>query len=275
MVNFINGLGSAVDSACMGFIDTGVTIKKGLMVVGEVGSRAMYDVYSLEGFEKFSKAAIANMEAASLIPALNGAFSETLKTVKAQKDLIYATLIIGSMADFIKRNPDGSMSFALPTIKESDGTTTYDYVKILYGVGNIFETGCFFQKYGVMQFPLCSKLASQLGAIKIFNMAIADIPVLNTWTDKPKDFFVFFASGYIVWRSYQRPINDDFWCLENLVKLTGGLGKMVLISSADFIAARKYMVTLAVIDVATQNSSLLGLWLKRSREREKRMDDPT
>jgi hypothetical protein len=272
MVDFINRLGNAVDSACMGFINWGVKTEKVLVVGGRVFSFIAYHFYSMEGLEKGSKALIANLEMLSLIPSINGLFSETLKTMRGQKDLIYATLIIGSIADCIKKEKDGSLRFALP--RQTDGTL--DYVKVLYGIGNIFETGGFLQKYRVMTFPRCSQFAQQLGSIKMFeNVTFGDVPVLKTLTDKPKDLFVFSASLYVLVQSFRKPVNNNFLSPLNLAKLTGSLGKIILISCSDFMLARKYLVTLTVIDVFTQNASLIGLILKRCQDREKRFVNPT
>ena len=70
------------------------------------------------------------------------------------------------MADFIKVDrATGVKSFTVPRAR--DGSV--DYVKVLYGIGNIFETGKFLQKYKVLDFPLCTRIATQLGSIKVFS----------------------------------------------------------------------------------------------------------
>lgn len=300
MVDFIDRLSCAVDSACMEFINAGVTVKKGLLIVGEGTSRAMYEVYSLQGFEKWSKAAIANMRAIELIPYCKGIFSSCIKTIEAQKDLIYATLVFESTADFIKvtktvddatGEESTSYSVRLPRLpaKDRDGyivkdeydniveTDKIDWVKLFYGIGNPFETLYFLQKYKVVSFPLVSRVSTQVGAMKIFTLSgeawtFGDIPVLNCLVNKPKDFFVCIASGYSAYKCLR---NRDFWAPANLIKLTGSIGKIVLITSADYMLQKKYLVALAVIDVVTQNASLIGLLIKRREEREMRFNDPT
>ena len=60
-----------------------------MLVVGEGTSRAMYEVYSLDGFEKWSKALIADLRFLALIPGIGETFKECLKTVEAQKILCH------------------------------------------------------------------------------------------------------------------------------------------------------------------------------------------
>jgi hypothetical protein len=285
MVNFINRMGNALDSACMGVIHAGATVTKGVIrgviTIGEVGSNFMYDIYSLNGFEKFTKAMIANLRMLEMIPSIKGTFELCLKTLEAQKDLYYATLVFGSTADFIKPVYDKTTKefkcykFAIPTVNgEDDGP--WDWSKLLYGIGNPFETVKFLQKYKILEFPFCSRLATQFGSIKLFtlnnqNWSVDDIPVLNCWCDKPKDFFVFWAS---VWSAKRCWTDKNFWSVENLVKLTSNIGKIVLISGSNFLISRKYVWTLVAIDVATNDLSLLSLILKCNRERDERFKNP-
>lgn len=291
MVNF-RTVGYVVNSICMSFIDAGVVIKKGAMIIGEEGSHAIYEIYSLEGFEKWSKAIISDLRLLSLIPSINGVFDSCLKTLEAQKDLCYATLVFASTAEFVGEIRDDAGEFVgyklkIPTIKEkkADGTVeeNTDWVKVLYGIGNFFETGKFLQKYKIYDFPIFSQAANQFGAFKLFkwdgqDVTLGDIPVLNCCFDKPKDFFVFFAAAYTVRKTWNKLGKSDFFSaenIENLAKLIGNIGKMTLISSADKMARRKYLVSLAVLSVITDNASLIGLFLKRRKERESRLRDPT
>jgi hypothetical protein len=283
MVSFRDGVGNTVGRVSMEFIDVGVKIKKGFMHVGEATSYAMYDIYSLDGFEKWTKVAIADLRFLSLIPSINGVFDECLKTLEGQKDLIYGSLVFSSTAEFIKKtkNTDGEThySFQIPTAKEKNAQDVMeehvDWVKVLNGIGNFFETGKFLNKYKVMSFPLCSQLATQFGSIPVFGKTtIGDIPVINCWCSKPRDFFVFIASGYTAYKCYDKP-SEDFRSTENLIKLSGNIGKLILIGGGDWMLSRKYFWTVAVVDVLTQNASLIGYFLKREREREARFEDPT
>ncbi len=282
MVDVINNIGNAFDSYCIEFINAGIKAKKGMIAVGEASSNVMYDIYSLNGFEKFAKAMIANLRMLELIPSIKGTFEHCLKTLEAQKDLYYATLVFGSTCDFIKADYDKvtqefkGYKFTLPRVNPDKDNSPIDWVKLLYGIGNPFETAKFLQKYKVLEFPLCSQLANQFGSIKLFtlngqNWTVEDIPVLNCWCDKPKDFFVFLASG---WTTYSCLVSNHFWTIENLLKLTGGIGKMTLISGSNFLISRQYFWTLAVIDVVTQNASLISLILKCDKAREERFEHP-
>lgn len=274
-MNLIDRLGYAVDSTCMGFINAGVEVKKVAWVVGEGGSRYMYEVYSLQGFEKWCKAATANMRAVELIFGCKGLFSSCMQAVEAQKELIYATLFFESTRDFIYIDPDsGEMSGTLP---RDERTGNIDWVKLLYGIGNPLDTLCFLHRYEVVTFPFFEKVAAQVGEMKMFTLhgeawKFGDIPFLNTLVIKPKDFFVCLASIYSTYKCFK---NRNFWDIDNLIKLTGSIGKIVLITSADYMVRKKYFVLLTIIDVVTQNAGLIKLLRERSKKREDRFNDPT
>ncbi len=290
MSDFISRIGSKADYFCMGCIDAGVAVKRGALWVGEEGSRAMHEMYSLDGFEKGSKVIIADLRFLSLIPSLNGVFRSCIKTVEAQRDIIYATLVFGSTAEFIKPEDIEDKktgkkktvySFQVPTEKKDpndpNSKLIWDWVKILYFIGNYFETAKFIQRYQVLAFPRCTQLANQLGSIKLFNYrgdtwTFGDIPVANCWCNKPKDFFVFSAAFYTFGRCLT---NTKFWTVENMLKLTASIGKMVLVSSAEYMLQKKYYLILSIVDFVTNNASLLSFLIKRHNEREKRLIDPT
>ena len=267
MVNLIERVAS---TCCRGLIDAGVSIKKGcLFLAGEAGP-TMSDIYSMEGFEKLSKALIADLKFVSLFPCIKGVFAECLATLEAQKDLYYATLFIGSMADCIDSK---TMSLQLPKFKEGPhkGKKT-DVVRILYAIGNFCEAGKFLQKYQVYSFALCTQVANRLGSMQVFTLygqswTVGDIPVLNCLCDKPKDFFIFIASGIDVYRCSKKPLLE--W--ENGLKLAGSTGKILLI-----YFGRHYNTTVwfAVIDLVTQNAGLFGGIVKGYNKRQKRFNHP-
>ena len=270
MVNLIERVAS---TCCRGLIDAGVSIKKGcLFVAGEAGP-TMSDIYSMEGFEKLSKALIADLKFFSLIPCIKGVFAECLATLEAQKDLYYATLFMGSMTEFIKIDPtSGAKSFQLPKFKEGPHKGKTDVVKILYAIGNFCEAGKFLQKFQVYSFALCTQVASRLGSMQVFTLygqswTVGDIPVLNCLCDKPKDFFIFIASGVEVWRCKEKNLLK--W--QNAFKLAGSTGKMLLIP---FGRHHNKKVWFVVLDLVTQNASLFGFIVKRYKERQKRFNYP-
>jgi hypothetical protein len=270
MVTIRETIAHAAFTSCRGFIDAGVSIKRGTLVVAGELSYIMYDIYSLEGFEKWTKATIANLKLLSLIPSIKGVFSGVIATLEAQIDIYYATLVFGSTAEFIDTR---NLSFKIPEAKKEDGGGT-DWVKILYAIANPLDTAKFAQKYQLYSFPLCTQWANRFGSCRVFSYGgqdytVNDIPVLNALCDKPKDFFVFFASGIEVWRCTQKK-NPFNW--ENGLKFAGSFGKIVLITFG-----RQYhkQVWFAFAVAITQNSSLFARILKQRKERLERLNNPS
>lgn len=278
-VNFLNNVASAVDTACMGFINAGVATKKGLIATSEGTSRAVYEIYSMEGFEKWSKALISNMRAISLIPSWKGSLDHCIKTMEAQKDLIYATMVVNSTAEFIKKDGQGNYKFCIPREKSNvEGEPgKIDIVKVLYGIGNPFETAYFLGKYGVVSFPLLSKYSTQIGSTHLFNLngkdwRVGDVPLLKCFVGKPKDLCVFFASCIVTFKCLKEP---EFMETSNLLKFISSVGKVILIPLGEIMYKNKQLALLAFLDVATQNAGLFAYLLKRSRDAEDRFNDPT
>lgn len=273
MVNVLEKVESTVNATCMAFIDTGVAVKKGLLVTGDGLSRSVYEIYDMEGFEKWVKALIANMRALSLLPSWNGYFDHCIKTMEAQKDLIYATMVVNSTAEFIVKDKDGNLSFQIPKDKKGH----VDIVKVLYGIGNPFETCYFLSKYEVVSFPLISKYATQIGSTRLFNLNgkdwnVGNTPLVKCFVTKPKDLCVFFASVFLTYKCFQEP---EIMEISNLLKLVSSVGKIVLIPLGDIMYKNKQLALLAFFDVATQNAGLFAYLLKRSRDAEARFNDPT
>jgi len=273
MVGFTEGLGYAVDYTCMGVIDAGVAIKRGFLAGTEGSSRAMYEIYSLQGFEKGSKAAIANMRLLSYLPGCKGIFNKCIATVEAQKDLIYATMVFDSTADFFKwdRNANAYV------LRYRDSQGHIDWVKILYEAGNICETMSFLQRFELVSFPTISKFATQVGSTKLFSLngedyVYNDILLLNSTVNRPKELLIFIASLITAHKCFKEPM---FWSIANLLKLTCNIGKIVLIPFGDYWFKNKVMIPLTFFDVITQNASLLSYWLKCHTDREDRFNNPT
>lgn len=241
---------------------------------------AMQDCYSIDGFEKMSKAFVAHMRLTELVGTrylnlqIGGIFKNCIATFEAQKDLLYSMQVVGSTADFIGKRTDGTYHLRLPRVSAPvQGTHwllksifgTYDWSKILYGVGNPFETGKFMIKYKICAFPTFTRLSETYGSIKMFNTRLDDVPVLYTLFDKPKDFCVFWASFWTVGNTYLTYQKEGLtW--EVMLKVASSTGKMVLITFGKF-----YFSTLwfHVFDVVTQDSSLIGLLIRRHKERIK------
>lgn len=291
MVNFFDRLGNAIDNAYAGFMDhVGTPIKKGVLRIGGEVGHALNVLWSIDGYERMAKAGVSTMRMFSLIPACKGVFDSCMKTLEAQKDLCYATQVFNTTTVFIKETENEATgevrySFQLPELKINDGQggsrLIPDIVKICYGIGNFFETGVFLIRYKVLEFPLCSKLANQFGSLKLFDLrgkawTVNDIPVLNCWCSKPKDFFVFVASfwqtGLIAW---DFKTNRKAWNIENLLKLAGCIGKMILISSGEYMLKKKYFIILTIVDNMTNWTSLFVLIIKQRNDRLERLNNPT
>ena len=269
MVTFVDRIEQAAAYGALYTIDTsiaaGAEIKRALLPVGEGCSRAMHDIYSLDGFEKWTKAVIADLRFISLIPNVRGVFDDCIKTLEAQKDLYYATLFIHCTAeDFIDKE---NMRFKIP--KLADGSI--DKVKVLYGIGHYFEVLKFLQKYQVFSFSTATHLANKYGAIKVYRWRLDEVPVVMSLFDKPKDVCIFVASLIGNWLEFKKCRAAGTVSFDNMVKFTGCTGKMILITFG-----KNYYHTwwFAVVDVLTQNASLIALIRKRSVERQRRFDHP-
>lgn len=226
-------------------------------------SRAMHTLYSLDGFEKWTKALIADLKLLSKIPAIGKVFDTCIEHLEAQKDLYYATMSLGSVASYFNKDENGRWVFRPFTGREP----WYDKVaKVLLDVGNFCETGKFLQKYKLLSFASCTQLSNTYGAVSVFGRRLDDIPVALSLFSKPKDFFLFFASGFQIYSSYWKGAS---W--ETFFKAGSAFGKMVLISTAKW----HYSTLLFhVADFVTQNLSLFGLIYKRHLERQERFDIP-
>lgn len=256
-------------NACWKFIDTGIVLKKGAIVILEEGGEAMFRIYSMDGFEKWSKAIIADMQFIDLFTKTGDVFKDCLETIEAQKDLYYATLFIGTLAEWSKSK------------------TMPDIVKVLQGIGNFCEAGRFLKKKNVFELKMLVKLSTQFGAIKVFSLkgqdwTMFDMPVINNLCDKPKDFFVAIASAIEVKRWLVLVLRPNGATEEEkaanrrtqfewdvLLKVIGNTGKFILIA-----CPRKYSRTwqIGAINVITQNASLIKFILEHSQARRKRFN---
>lgn len=258
MVTVIDRIKGMTYSTGMELINTGVKIKKGTLRVCEAGSLVLYDVYCLEGFEKLTKALIANMKFLSLIPSVKGVFALCLDTLNGQRDLYYGTMWVNSACDFIRFDPATQRYHCqLPRMKDK----TIDLFKILCAIGNLCETGKFLQRYEIYSFATCTRLANRLGGVKVWNSyTVADIPVLASLCTTPKDVCIFLASLVDLRKCWDKPLLE----LENVLKITGNIGKLLLISLSLRYYQKPWFV---LIDVITQNASLIAFFIKRCKER--------
>lgn len=289
MVNISERIEQYVVDASMGFIDAGVAVQDKLAPVGNwliddknipvrwlnFLARAMDDLYRLEGLEKWSKALGADLKFADYF--CGGMFKEATRAAEDQKNLYYATLIIGSMCDFIKKHEDGTFGLQMPTmqVKNADGDLEdrIDWVKFFYAFGNFFETAKFCQKYNVFDMSYFTHLSNTYGAVKVFDVRLDDVKVIGTVFDKPKDLFVFIASLCDNYNSYHKGLfnKDGSVKWDIVLKVTSSTGKMFLIWFGKYNYNKPWFM---VADVITQNASLFSLIYKREKERNDRFAHP-
>lgn len=270
---------TSVDSFYKGLTDTFTPIQRGVLVVSgracsivvfvaEEASNFMYDIYSLDGFEKWTKAAIADLKFLEIFSRVKVVWGESikliLKTLEAQMKFYYATQFICATAEFIEvKEKDGKQSFKfrVPTLKtkDSEGKTieSYDLNKVLLLIGSYFDAGKFLQEYNLATFSRFSELANQMATYRVFQL-----PVVGCLCDKPKDFFIFIASGIELQRCLQKPFD---W--EIKLKIIGSIGKMALIGAGGYLYKSHYLVALAILGLVTQNASLFARIVKRYNDR--------
>lgn len=242
-----------------GLAEFGTNIKKGAMSVCIEGSQVLFTIYSVKGLTKFTKAMIANLKFIERIASIKGAFDKCLEELCFQRDIYYALMVVGSMKECIKVKKDGTFTTQLPRDKK---TNKVDYGLIFSGIGNVCETGKFLQKNAICAFSTCTRIANRLGSIKVFNTTFGNIPVLNSFCDRPKDFFIFFACWFDLAKIFREPQ----WDFESYLKISSAVGKILLISLGfHFYKATWFLV----IDVITQNSSFLSLFPQQAKAREK------
>jgi hypothetical protein len=272
-MELINSIYNAAAAFGTGLIHTGESIKKGALVIAEEGSHAMREAYCLDGFEKLTKAGIANLKFLNIIPCIKGVFDECIATLEAQKDLYYATKFFDCMPDFIYVDPKTkAKSFQLPRIQKGPDKGSIDSVKILYAIGNFLDPFRFLYKYKIYSFPLCVEIANRMASIKVFDLngktyTIDDIPVVHSLCSRPKDFFIFLASLVDVYRCSKKTILE--W--ENGLKLVATCGRIVLIT---FGRHHHKMLWFHIADVITQNVGLMAFIVKRHIDRERRFNHP-
>lgn len=262
--------------------DARAVIKKGVLVIGKEVGYVAHDIYSMDGFEKWTKALIADLELLSCIPAVNGIFDECLKTLKGQKDLYYATMIFNSLRHLVGKeeikdaddNVIGTRRcFQLPRRDDDKPNSGYDWHKFAGLFANVFELGKFLQKQRVLPFEKCSALANRFGAWDILGPRFDEIPFIRSFLDSPKDPFVIIMSGLDLQRCYSEP--GDFWI--KVCKVVGSIGKIGLIGLAPYWADHsdaRLRVAFKVLNVVTQNASLFGHMIKAYKGRQDRFEHP-
>lgn len=277
-------------------VNTGTGVKNGVLYIGEEVSRKAYDVYDLrsDGFEKWTKAGIANLKLAGKALELTALFKGVVETLEGQKNIYYATKFFGSICNYFKLEKvgeDSRLSLAIPKIQKfvyGERQVAWNHVVTLYDIGNIIEVLKFSQKMGIAKFEWASKLGTQIGNFQVFNKRVGDIPVVGSLSYSPKDFFIFVACMFEAWSWGRKLITAEEAAVNtpeakaeyrkkfiadvgNWLKLTGTIGKMVLIR---YGSSHSKAMWFAVADAITQNAGLIKFWMDRSNNRDKRFKNP-
>lgn len=275
-MNFVNGISGLSLAAYEKTSDARAVIKKGVLIIGKEVSYVAYDIYSMEGFEKWTKASVANLELISCIPAMKGIFGECLKTLKDQKDLYYATMIFTSLRHLVGKEEIKDANdqvigtrrcFQFPRRDDDRPNSGYDWIKFWGVFANVCEVGKFIQKHKICSFERCSALASKYGAYEAFGYRLDRIPIVQRVFEAPKDVFIVMMSLIDLKRCYYEP--GDY--LIKTCKVVGSLGKIGLISSGFYYNKH---IGFRVLCVVTQNASLFGYLIKAYQGRQARFEHP-
>lgn len=227
-------------------------------------------MHSLDGFEKGIKAMISNIAFLNLFPSCRGVFDGCIETFKDQKNLYYAAKVFSVPADYVhleskktdKREQSRSYTFCLPRYRHG-GEERVNWEAIFLGIGSFGEMGRFLQQHRLCAFSALTQLSSKIGAVRVFSsiqggVLVNNIPVVHRMLNSPKDGFVFAASCHGLYKSYHLP-KDKFWTIENYVKMTGCIGKIILIGFGGMMEARGYKGTVKFIDMFYSNVAVIGL----------------
>ncbi len=267
-------------------IDGCVVIQKGVLWLGEGVSRVCIYVYSPRGLAALSKVLIASGELAGLVDVTaKGALAESLKNMRAFKDVLYATFWVTSTSELIQE--------ALSTKKGEVLTTEQKTIeglkkttKVLNCMGDWFEFFKFLDRNGVCSFTPFNEGAKFLNSLRISVIPFSwgeCVPAINPFCERPKDFFIFWSScidiGMGMKEAYQWiregvSKGESFTTfvkkidLATLAKRVSSLGKMILITFGNA------GIGLCIIDNITQLAALVKLIIERETKRLDRLANP-
>lgn len=245
----------------------------------EVGPiRCAYKVYSLQGFEKLTKATQASLQLLSRLPAIGAIFNEMLKTIEDQRAVVYASSVLEIINQFTFEDKE---THTLRLGWEKKGGRLDKAIPILYAMGSFCELGKYLQRYEGLKFETCVEWANKFGNFEIYGWKPATLPVLESLTYSPKNFFIFCSSflEVIVWlrpacydlmgKVYDPTDSKmDTWAKQReeitstmtLLRLTCSIGKMVLTSCGKFHGSQLWF---AIANLVTQDASLFSFFIKK------------
>lgn len=246
-------------------------VGKGALKICKNGSWSLYQVQTLsgDGFEKFTKALIANLKLASRLQ-LCGRVHELVTALEAQRALYVATKLFGGIADCFRLEGDeGYRSFRLPRYDHS-----LDFSRIFYLCAGYAETAQFMLKHKLASFETFFRVADRLGSFKFGwerQMAMRDVPLIGYFLTKPKEFFVIGAT-FIDLKRMAVPFWEASWeermdqCnIDFLLKCVGNMGRLGLIYYSKLY---HHTVPFAWFDACVQNAGLVKFLMDRSKRQE-------
>ena len=277
----INALSQFATAAWQVTCDTASEIKSGLLtLLSDDGVYICWRIYSLDGFENWTKAMVSNLEFLALVPTTKRLFAKCKESFDQQKELYYATLTFGVFNLLVKRDVHGNaIGFQLPKLKEEEGGGT-DWSMLSLCIAAIFDSLQFCRKYNVLELAYYSKVMGPLGAYCKINQ----IPVVQSLFDgKPKEFFIVLSSiidGYRGFKKLAQLWNcptadrDRYWTMqkwEAFFQIGASFGKIVGLA-----CYRRYAghVWLAIVGLIGSHSSLYYFMLSHHRRRMARNEFP-
>jgi hypothetical protein len=243
MVNALNGIRQVTSDLCeIAVVETAREIKTGFLTIFSAdGTYMLREIYSMDGFEKWTKALLSGLEFVVLFPAVKSIFAKFKDTIEWQKDLYYASLTFGVFEWCIERDDQGNaVGFQLPRKPRANGEGILsDCSSFALCIAAILETAQFFKKYKVMEFAFYTKHIEPLGQIPLAGRNLNEIPVVQSLFDgKPKEFFTVvhaifdFAIATMktkeLWNERAHRNND--WKMKKwivLFEFVGSLGKII------------------------------------------------
>lgn len=256
-------------------------IKSGFLVVFSAdGSYMLWRMYSLDGFEKWTKVVIFNLEFLSLIPEISAIFKKFRITIDGQKDLNYASMTFLIFASLIEMDDQGNpVGFQLPRFSRKEGGGI-NWLTVWYCCAAVCDTAQFFKKYGIADYAWYSKYVSSLGVYCHLNQ----IPVVQSiFDEKPREFFLVLAGIVELYRGSNKGLElwntpeekrGSYWTLEKwevILQVSSSLSKIIGIG---LYRQYKGQLWLGAVGLIMCYTSLFKFMLSSHRRRLERNEFP-
>lgn len=267
--------------ATQGCMQTASEIKSGILTFfSPDGAYMLWRVYSLDGFEKWTKAVLSTLEILYLYPRVNAVFESCRETFDMQKDLYYGTLAFKSYVCLFKKDAAGNfIGFQLPRRKVSEGGGINWSLLSLCFV-SLFDAAQSLKKYQVLEFAWYSRYICPLGQHFYLNQ----IPYIQSFFDeRPKEFFIVAASFVDLYRDVKKGCllwyvpngnRDSLWTMrkwETLLNVSSSLGKIVGIGCYRVLRGEAWLIAVSVIG---NNAPFIRFLIENHRKRIEREAHP-